>query len=453
VSAVDAVDTRPRLDAMPRLLARRGRGQIGETWIARLDDGTLVAAKRIVAADEAALDLLLEAVARLAPLRHPSMVPVRGASVDGLSVWVVSELDDGLSLRRLLNVVRLSPEQAASVALSVISGLKALHEAGLWHGRLHADNVYISSTGRARLGDAGLCTAAGNPERQLARDLAAARALLHDILPIGADLPGSDANGLLAALSTRPEALAAGEREAVIAMELAALVARVGGGGTAAGRAQRAAVEPSTAATVPTRPAQPAAVRSRSFWPVAPAVAVAVVLPLLLVAGLIWWWVGGQAGVTARQHAPPVHASSVAEGAKPSQPAPTPKTTAPLGAKPAFVPVLAPRSGGEIENVDLGVVIGPCVPGSACKLSVQVNLAPRSADEEVDWVLVFFDRCSGQSTQEGGASILATPDWSFVYRRHWYTMPAGNSLAVIALTTAPVRTQSAPLLVGDAASC
>jgi len=120
---------------------------------------------------------------------------------------------------------------------------------------------------------------------------------------------------------------------------------------------------------------------------------------------------------------------------------------------PLPVPVLAPSSGGDIGSVDLSVVQGPCLLGSTCKVSVQVNLTPRSGDEEVDWVLVILDRCSGQSTQQPGASIVAIPDWSFVYQRQWLTMPAGQSLAVIALTTAPARTQSSPLLVGEPASC
>ncbi len=455
MSAFDAVDTSPRLDAIPKLLARKGRGQIGETWIARLDDGTLVAAKRIIAADEAALDLLVEAVARLARLQHPSIVPVRGAVVDGLSVWVVSELDDGVSLGRLLNVVRLSLDQAATVALSVLSGLTALHEAGFRHGRLHAGNVYISSTGRVRLGDAGLSIGPGDPDAQLASDLAAARGILRDVLPIGPDVIGSKADTLLPALSARPEGVAARKREAAIAMELAALVARIGGEGTAARRASLASEAPGHSGMVQTPVAQPSGAPRHLVRSSIPLIAVAGLLPLLLIAGVIWWWIGGlaKAGATARQHAPPVSTSSVAVSAKPSQPAPTLKRRAPLAAKPALIPVLASRSGGDIENIDLSVVIGPCMPGSACKLSVQVNLAPRSADEEVDWVLVFFDRCSGQSIEEAGASILATPDWSFVYERQWYTMPAGNSVAVIALTTAPVRTQSSPLLVGDTASC
>lgn len=443
MSTVDAVESGLQLLAMPEMLERKGRGRIGETWVARLDDGTPVAAKRIVAADETARDLLLEATMRLAGLRHPSLIPVRGACVNGLTVWVVSEFDDGISLRRLLQVARLAPDQAAAVAFSLLSGLKALHEGGVWHGALHAGNVHVSSDGRVRVGDAGLSAGPGGAEVRESSELAAARAVIRDALPSRPDLPGSDTDSLLAALSTSPEGVAAREREPTIGRELAALVARIGGKGSAVRRAPIAAAEDMVRAPA----AQPAVGPVRLFQMAVLAVAVLV---SLLVAGLGWWLVTGQGRERASAHhyVSPAPTIFSRVSPKPSQPASTPRVTTPLP-----IPGMAPPSGGGVESVDLSVVRGPCVPGSTCKLSVQVNLAPRSGDEQVDWVLVFFDRCSGLSAEQPGASILAIPEWSFVYQRWWVTMPAGPPLAVIALTTAPARTQSSPLAVGDATSC
>jgi len=96
-------------------------------------------------------------------MARPHLLGVVGLRAENGAVWVVSELDDGVCLRRVLEVVSLTPGQALVIAHAVVSGLAELHGAGLVHGRLHAGNVHLAADGRVRLGDGGLAAATDEP--------------------------------------------------------------------------------------------------------------------------------------------------------------------------------------------------------------------------------------------------------------------------------------------------
>ncbi|MFF7633895.1 protein kinase [Kitasatospora sp. NPDC008050] len=85
---------------------------------------------------------------------------------DGL-VWVVGEQPVAVELSELLQEGPLEPYRAAELAADLVSGLGAVHRAGLAHGQVVAEQVLICADGAALLG--GQAGAAA--EEALARGL------------------------------------------------------------------------------------------------------------------------------------------------------------------------------------------------------------------------------------------------------------------------------------------
>ncbi len=142
---------------------------------------------------------MLEYLERLASYGNPTLVPILGAEYRAGALWVMSELDDGLSLAELMSRSSLSPSQVISVGLDVLTGLQALQQLGLSHGNLHAGNVHVSRRGRARLGDYALrprfrpgSSRLGWPDPRV--DLAAAGALLCGALGVAPRSEGAELN-------------------------------------------------------------------------------------------------------------------------------------------------------------------------------------------------------------------------------------------------------------------
>jgi hypothetical protein len=135
------------------LAERRIRRPPGEEWTARAADGRVVDVWRLAPMDAASRRRWSDAAPELARVRHPNVVPVLAAGERDGGIWVVSELDAGCPLRRLLAVATLTPEQAALIIAGVLAGLRALHRAGLWHGWLDDRTVHVGVAGQVRLGE------------------------------------------------------------------------------------------------------------------------------------------------------------------------------------------------------------------------------------------------------------------------------------------------------------
>jgi serine/threonine protein kinase len=117
------------------------------TWLGRFADGGLVAARPILPPTDR-VDWAGDLAASSA--RH--LVPVLGvASVEG-RVWLVSELDCGVPLRRFLQVARLSHRQAMLIAIDVLTALESLHASGHVHTRVHANTCTLGQRARHGLG-------------------------------------------------------------------------------------------------------------------------------------------------------------------------------------------------------------------------------------------------------------------------------------------------------------
>jgi hypothetical protein len=202
-----------RTDGLPsgmEVLTYLGRGLLGETWLVRGQDGALAAAKRL-RPGTAAADADVETLRRLAEVRDPHLVSVRGAEVRGGCAWVFSDLCEGVTLRRLVAVASLTAGQWVVVGRAVLGGLAALHAHGLAHGALHPGNIYVTPDGAARLADGGLAVpdpAAAEGDALQRADVAAAWSLLRGGVA-AARRPQSWPAELIAALGADPPADAA----------------------------------------------------------------------------------------------------------------------------------------------------------------------------------------------------------------------------------------------------
>jgi hypothetical protein len=203
-------------DAVPRLLTPLqleellGRGAHGTTWRARLADGTRVAVKRMdsLAEDPTAFFHRLE---RASEVHHTNLLEVIRALEENREMWVVSRLGTGVPLSALLKAGRMRSGCAVAVGMGILSGLTALHQAGLWHGSVHGRNVHVDIDGTVRLGDQCLSAApAGQSSAALrAADVRAAGALICTMLRVPLENGPVTGQGQALKVASSPLGLAA----------------------------------------------------------------------------------------------------------------------------------------------------------------------------------------------------------------------------------------------------
>jgi protein kinase-like protein len=387
------------------------------TWLAQLD-GAPVVARAVTAPPTGAV-------------HDPLLVPVIGSvDLDGTQ-WLVSEHVDGTSVQRLLSLATLSSPQAAYIAARTLAGLATLHAAGQAHGRLCAGNVLIDRDGTVQLSDWALGTDATSSD-----DLAAARELVAALIH-NADRPAARRGELLqrlerlAASPITDAAAAAGELEnalgdsASVADELGILV----------GASNRPPGGVVAATPLPPRlphDRRPLSRRSgKRRW----AVAAGTVLVLAAAGAAVL-------AVSQRRHetagTPPPSRTSPPP---PASPGPAPRSTRPLAAM-----AVAPRSAGFVDGVAV-TPVETCQPGASCSVRVTIKITAHDDVKHVTWTFVLVDPCTGSRTDVPGGSMIAQPSWQNIYTTTRVPLPQTRSVALLAMTTAPVRAASAPVTV------
>jgi hypothetical protein len=370
-------------------------------------------------------------------------------------MWLVSELDSGVPLRRFLQVVRLSPAQAAVIVMDVLTALHWLHDAGRFHTGLHADNVHIGPTGEARIGDWALAALVPHESSDEPRraDLAAVAAVAGQIAGAARPSPWpgdhrdahllhaleqAASNDALADAGTGAVAAALETgvgpgRQAVVRKELGALVAatpRSGKGPLVRSAVAGDAAQPTTGEAESThrlRPSRAVRVTSKGVW--------------RLLAALVV--LGGLVGIEfAVLHGRITHDLRVLVG---NQPASRGRPPSSATHSPGPVPALAPPASGPIAGVDIRP-LHPCTAGSVCTIRVLVQLVPSHQPLRVEWTFDIVDRCTGAVVTQPGGAALAQPGNDTIVALSSPTLPLGRSIAVIAETLLP-RAASAPLPV------
>lgn len=131
------------------LLAKIGQGSFGGVYRARhVHTGQFVALKLAQASldPEAAARILAEGRAA-SSLRHPNVVGVLDCGVSETGdTFVVMELLEGRTLAEIIRTEGpLLPERALMIALAMLDGIAAAHDAGVTHRDIKPSNVFVSN--------------------------------------------------------------------------------------------------------------------------------------------------------------------------------------------------------------------------------------------------------------------------------------------------------------------
>ena len=104
----------------------------------------------------------------LARLKHPNVVRLLDAGVDGGRPYLAMELIDGGSLEdRLRRGPAVNPAEAADLVAKLADALHYAHTQGVVHRDVKPSNVLIGPDGEPQLTDFGLALAAGRTTRTL----------------------------------------------------------------------------------------------------------------------------------------------------------------------------------------------------------------------------------------------------------------------------------------------
>jgi len=146
-----------------RLLARVGRGRLGEIHEADDVNHSDLAVERRVA-----IQLLPNRVARdrglfnklklghtiLSATPHPNIVPILDFGYDGRFGYLVTDLLEGSSMRDILDDAAPLPlDEVIPVVRAVGDALQFLHAKSIVHGRLTAENIFVTEDLEVRLLD------------------------------------------------------------------------------------------------------------------------------------------------------------------------------------------------------------------------------------------------------------------------------------------------------------
>jgi Tfp pilus assembly protein PilF len=141
-----------------RMIARIGRGGMGEVW--RADDlvlHTAVAIKLLYSTVPEGRDRILNEVRVARQITHPAVCRVFDVGQDGEWIFYSMELIEGEDLASLIRRIgRLPSEKVADIARQLCGGLAAAHAQGVLHRDLKPENVLIDDRGAVRITDFGI---------------------------------------------------------------------------------------------------------------------------------------------------------------------------------------------------------------------------------------------------------------------------------------------------------
>ena len=97
----------------------------------------------------------------LAKLNHPNIVAVHDfGQVDGFAFFVM-EFVDGLNLRELERIGRLSPGEALKIVPQICEALQFAHDEGIVHRDIKPENILLDKKGRVKIADFGIAKIMG----------------------------------------------------------------------------------------------------------------------------------------------------------------------------------------------------------------------------------------------------------------------------------------------------
>ncbi|HXT51329.1 MAG TPA: protein kinase [Thermoanaerobaculia bacterium] len=133
------------------ILAPLGAGGMGEVWRARDSRlGREVAIKvlpRHLTADPAALQRFEREARAVAALSHPNILAIHDFERDGETLFAVTELLEGESLRDRLRNGPVAPRRVREWGAQIARALAAAHDCGIVHRDVKPDNLFLTNSG------------------------------------------------------------------------------------------------------------------------------------------------------------------------------------------------------------------------------------------------------------------------------------------------------------------
>jgi DNA-directed RNA polymerase subunit RPC12/RpoP len=146
------------------LIERLGIGSFGTVWKARdmdLDRTVAVKIPRRGQLEPAEIEQFLREARTVAQLSHPNIVRVHEVGREGDTVFIVSDLVDGVPLSERLKDGHLSEREAAQLCRKVAEALHHAHQQGVIHRDLKPQNIMLDGNGEPYLVDFGLARREG----------------------------------------------------------------------------------------------------------------------------------------------------------------------------------------------------------------------------------------------------------------------------------------------------
>ncbi len=133
-----------------RIVARIGRGGMGEVWLAQQQSvGTKVAIKMLraeISEDQTQIERFFNEARAVSTIRHAGIVKIFDVGVHAGRAYLVMEYLEGESLgTRLRRLGRLGASSVAEIARQTASVLDATHSAAIIHRDLKPDNLFLTA--------------------------------------------------------------------------------------------------------------------------------------------------------------------------------------------------------------------------------------------------------------------------------------------------------------------
>src|SRR4051812_47320458 len=189
----------PESEPKPKLIELVAPGA-GQGWKAVLKNGKAAVVHEIPVppAEATASGPRMQ---RLFEHRHPALSPVLAWGTDNNGLWVAVEPNEGTPLGSILTRGPLTPPAAAALGAAVLSGVAALHEAGIALGGFGAQAVRVTTNGEVRLAGHPAAAVRGAPSqsdlRADVRSCGMAVCAAFGVDPAGAPAPPNIPPGLV----------------------------------------------------------------------------------------------------------------------------------------------------------------------------------------------------------------------------------------------------------------
>src|SRR6266850_2340642 len=183
----------------PRLIELVAPGA-GQGWKAVLKNGKPAVIHEIPV-PPAEATAAIPRIQRLADHKHPALSPVLAWGTDPNGIWVAVEPNEGTPLSTILSRGPLTPPAAAALGTAVLSGVAALHEAGVAMGGFGASAIRVTGNGEVRLAGHPAAAVRGAPAqsdlRADVRSCGMAVCAAFGVDPAGAPAPPNIPPGLV----------------------------------------------------------------------------------------------------------------------------------------------------------------------------------------------------------------------------------------------------------------